>query len=136
MSDLPLIALLLLPLPPLLLLLSCSLGQLERSNAYLVQHSGMAAVRQALQHSQQVFNRALEQCDADFRASLAAGTRAAAPPAAWLRSKLEVPITGEAGDGGWGAEQRAHVAAIALHSVLTCRQVTKHCYFTQGTHNT
>jgi hypothetical protein len=57
----------------------------------------MAAVRQALQHSQLVFNRALEQCDADFRASLAAGARAAAPPAAWLRSNLDTPITGEAG---------------------------------------
>lgn len=72
-----------------------SLGQLERSNAYLMQHAGMAAVRAAVQHSQLLFNRALEQCDADFKASLAAGARAAAPPAAWLRSKLEVPITGE-----------------------------------------
>ncbi|WIA09825.1 hypothetical protein OEZ85_009200 [Tetradesmus obliquus] len=70
-----------------------SLGQLERSNAYLMQHAGMAAVRAAVQHSQLLFNRALEQCDADFKASLAAGARAAAPPAAWLRSKLEVPIT-------------------------------------------
>jgi hypothetical protein len=104
---------LLLLLPRLLPVLPCSLGQLERSNAYLVQHSGMAAVRQALQHSQLVFNRALEQCDADFRASLAAGARAAAPPAAWLRSKLDQPVTGGVKGGGRFSRSAGSTCCIA-----------------------
>jgi len=47
------------------LLLDVALRQLEASNDYLQQHNRLAAVTSALQHTQTVFNRALEQCDAD-----------------------------------------------------------------------
>jgi hypothetical protein len=33
---------------------------------------------------QSVFNKALEACDGDFRASLSAGVRSSMPDAAWL----------------------------------------------------
>eukprot|EP00878_Enallax_costatus_P013220 GHUV01013820.1.p1 GENE.GHUV01013820.1~~GHUV01013820.1.p1 ORF type:complete len:538 (+),score=189.34 GHUV01013820.1:921-2534(+) len=69
-----------------------ALSQLEHSNVFLQQHGSLAAVSQALAHSQQVFNRALEQCDADFRATLAASSRGHAPTTAWLRSNLDADL--------------------------------------------
>lgn len=60
------------------------LTQLEASNDFLVAHGSLAAVRAALEHSQSVFNKALEACDGDFRASLSAGSRSSMPDAVWL----------------------------------------------------
>lgn len=71
-----------------------ALSQLEHSNMLLQQHSGLSAVSQALTHSQKVFNRALEQCDTDFRTTLAISSRSCAPSLSWLRSNLDVQITG------------------------------------------
>eukprot|EP00879_Flechtneria_rotunda_P025217 GHRR01026787.1.p1 GENE.GHRR01026787.1~~GHRR01026787.1.p1 ORF type:complete len:607 (+),score=217.54 GHRR01026787.1:931-2751(+) len=69
------------------------LHELEQTTSYLQQHTSLTAVSQALQHSQALFNRALEQCDSDFRSSLTTGSRACATPAAWLRGKLDVKVT-------------------------------------------
>lgn len=66
-----------------------ALSHLEHSNAFLQQYSNLSSVSQAMSHSQQVFNRALEQCDTDFRATVAAGSRSHASITAWIRSNLD-----------------------------------------------
>ena len=60
------------------------LHQLEASNSYLQRHHKLAASRQALGNAQKVFDRALEQCGAEFSATVAQGGKSCLPSPAWL----------------------------------------------------
>lgn len=73
------------------------LQQLERSNTYLQDHGSLAAVRNASQHSQHVFDRALQQCEADFITTLNDGYKTCKPSLEWLNEHAADTITGEHG---------------------------------------
>jgi hypothetical protein len=95
-----------------------ALQQLEASNDYLQKHNRLAAVKSAVQHTQAVFNRALEQCDADFGSSLLAAGRSGMPGGAWLRSSLDIPLTGEATHSGASASSCCSQQCLLV--VLLC----------------
>jgi hypothetical protein len=71
-------------------------------------------------NAQSVFNKALEACDGDFRASLAVGVRSSMPDAAWLASARQGLAQGEA-PGGGGGEGYMHVWAVHAHDVVYCQ---------------
>lgn len=61
-----------------------NLQELERSLAYLQQHSQLASARQALAHAQTIFERAMQECSNDFTTALQQGSAAALPSAATI----------------------------------------------------
>ena len=71
-----------------------ALEGLERSVAFLQGHASLSVVQAALGRAQSLFNRALETCHADFAATLAEATHAAAPSPAWVQENLAALITG------------------------------------------
>eukprot|EP00877_Chromochloris_zofingiensis_P001608 jgi/Chrzof1/11448/Cz05g37010.t1 len=71
------------------------LQQLERSNTYLQDHGSLAAVRNASQHSQHVFDRALQQCEADFITTLNDGYKTCKPSLEWLNEHAADTITAD-----------------------------------------
>jgi hypothetical protein len=72
-----------------------ALGQLEAANTFLSRHTQLASCTAALAAAQGTFDRALEQCGADFKATLAAGARAAMPSAAAFAKMVKAMPLGE-----------------------------------------
>jgi hypothetical protein len=74
-----------------------NLQELERSLAYLQQHSQLASARQAIAHAQSIFERAMQECSNDFVTALQQGSAAALPSASTI-SKLALEKLSATGD--------------------------------------
>ena len=78
----------------------------------------MEAAQAAAQHADKVHTKAMQDCEADFSATLAQAALARVPAAAWLCEQATQHLEGEGGGGGGGSfpTSTSSSSSVLFHS--------------------